>query len=113
LTGTSRCPASPCVVPAGTLERNTLRVPGVATFDFSLMKNIPISQWGEGTRLQFRAEFFNIFNRTNFDSLENRLFDRRAGNRTSFEPVPDSDAGTIDEPQTTSRQIQFALKLDF
>ena len=112
-TGLSRCPASPCVVPAGNLGRNTLRVPGVATFDFSLMKNIPISQWGEGTRLQFRAEFFNLFNRTNFDSPENRLFDRRAGNRTSFEPVPDSSAGIIDETATTSRQIQFALKLEF
>ncbi len=113
LTGVDDCPASPCVVPAGNLGRNTLRVPGVATFDFSLMKNIPISQWGEGARLQFRAEFFNIFNRTNFDSPENELFDRRAGNKKSFEPVPDSDAGIIEETATTSRQIQFALKLEF
>jgi hypothetical protein len=37
--------------------------PGFEQWDFSAFKNIPIR---ESKRLQFRAEFFNVFNRANF-----------------------------------------------
>ena len=47
----------------GNVGRNTLTSPGLATFDLSIFKNINVS---ENTRFQFRAEFFNIFNRSNF-----------------------------------------------
>ena len=46
----------------GNVGRNTLTSPGLATFDLSIFKNINVS---ENTRFQFRAEFFNIFNRKN------------------------------------------------
>ena len=49
----------------GNLGRNTLTAPGLAIFDFSLFKNFALS---EANRLQFRAEFFNLFNRPNFAS---------------------------------------------
>ncbi|MBO0719572.1 MAG: TonB-dependent receptor [Blastocatellia bacterium] len=48
----------------GTAGRNILEGPGTNTVDFSLLKNISLS---ERRRLQFRAEFFNLFNHPNFD----------------------------------------------
>ena len=87
----------------GQLGRNTLRIPGVAQFDFSLIKKMLVA---EGTEVQFRAEFFNMFNRANFGSPGTRLFSR-AGT-----PVR-ADAGRISQTTTTSRQIQFALKILF
>ena len=51
----------------GTAGRNVLTGPGTNIVDFSLLKNIPLN---EHHRLQFRAEFFNFFNNTNFDFPE-------------------------------------------
>jgi hypothetical protein len=51
----------------GTAGRNILEGPGTNNVDFSLLKNI---QFTERHRLQFRSEFFNLFNRTNFDFPE-------------------------------------------
>ncbi len=86
----------------GQLGRNTLRIPGAAQFDFSLVKNTAV---GEGAEVQFRAEFFNIFNRANFSTPSTRLF-ARAGTRSGT-------AGRITQTTTTSRQIQLALKILF
>jgi len=47
----------------GTAGRNIVIGPGINNWDLSLFKNIPFT---ESTRLQFRAEFFNAFNRTEF-----------------------------------------------
>jgi hypothetical protein len=51
----------------GTAGRNILTGPGTNLVDFSLLKNITFS---ERHRLQFRTEFFNFFNHTNFDFPE-------------------------------------------
>lgn len=48
----------------GTLGRNTFHGPGFADTDFSLFKKIPVGS-NEARYFQFRAEFFNLFNRTN------------------------------------------------
>jgi hypothetical protein len=50
----------------GTLGRNTFRGPGYAAFDLSLLKSFR-TPWftSEGSRWEFRAEFFNLFNRVN------------------------------------------------
>ena len=87
----------------GNVGRNHATTPGIANIDFTLMKETLL--WGENTNLQFRAEFFNLFNRPNFGIPARSLFDRR-GNRRS-------NAGEITSTRTTSRQIQFALKLVF
>ena len=47
----------------GSEGRNVIQGPGLAQWDFSAFKNVPLS---ESKSLQFRAEFFNIFNRANF-----------------------------------------------
>ena len=47
------------------MGRNVLQGPGLATTDFSLAKKFALT---ERLNLQFRSEFFNIFNRANFNT---------------------------------------------
>ncbi len=86
----------------GNLGRNTLVGPGLVNFDFSLVKNTPIT---ERLHLEFRAELFNIFNHANFSTPPNSLF-TATGARVG-------SAAVITKTDTSSRQIQFALKLAF
>ena len=79
------------------ITRNAIRGPGLVSLDFSVFKNFPISRISEDFQLQFRAEFFNILNRTNFAVPRGRgVID------TDGEPIPSN--GQIVETQTTSRQ---------
>ena len=89
----------------GNLGRNTLIGPGRSKFDASIFKNNTIHRFTENINVQFRAEFFNLLNRANFSSPTSNL--------TVFDQVgnPVSSAGLITSTQTTSRQIQFALKV--
>lgn len=93
------------IIPAngtyGNVGRDTLIGPGLATLDLALMKNTSIT---EKLRLQFRAEFFNLLNRTNFNTPNPVVF-------TSSSATPSPTAGVISSTSTTSRQIQFGLKL--
>src|SRR5436309_2874840 len=75
--------------------------PGLAEIDISVFKTIPIT---ERTRLLFRAEAFNIANRPNFGIPNFLIF--------SGESISPS-AGQITSTVTSSRQIQFGLKLMF
>ena len=85
----------------GTLGRGTYNGPGLADVDLSLFKRIAVT---EKTSLQFRAECFNIQNRANFGTPNAIVF--------SSGTVSPS-AGLISSTVTTSRQIQFGLKLIF
>jgi len=89
----------------GNLGRNTLIGPGLAKLDFSVFKNNYVKRISESFNVQFRAEFFNVLNRANFASPTDNLaaFDQNG--------QPISSVGLIDSTQTTSRQIQFALKV--
>ncbi|MBI2820839.1 MAG: TonB-dependent receptor [Acidobacteria bacterium] len=87
----------------GTLGRNTLERPGVFTLDFSLQKNFNFS---EQRYLQFRAEMFNITNRANFASPNSTVILDETGRRSLT-------AGRITNTNTTSRQVQFGLKIYF
>jgi hypothetical protein len=83
----------------GNLGRDTLIGPGLATWDLSFLKDTPIR---ERLNLQFRAELFNLLNRANFNTP----------NAITFTPTGVSPtAGVITSTSTTSRQIQFGLKL--
>ncbi len=88
----------------GNLGRNTLRGPGLVDFDPSLAKTWGFDQ--ERMKLQFRAEFFNILNRSNFFEPSAEIFDG-SGN---LEPA---GAQLVPPTATTSRQIQFGLKLNW
>ncbi|PYU82615.1 MAG: TonB-dependent receptor [Acidobacteria bacterium] len=83
----------------GNVGRDTLIGPGLATWDFSVLKDTPIR---ERLNLQFRAEIFNLLNRANFN-LPNAVVFTPSG----VSPT----AGAITSTSTTSRQVQFGLKL--
>jgi len=85
----------------GNLGRGVYSGPGLADLDASLIKTSPI---GERARLQFRAEFFNVLNHPNFASPNQTVFSGTAYN---------ASVGLITATATTSREIQFALKLMF
>jgi len=79
----------------GNAGRNIATGPGFANVDYSVYKNFLIK---DRRSLQFRTEFFNIFNRTNFN-LPGSAFGTPAFARI-FGTQP-------------ARQIQFALKFLF
>ena len=83
----------------GTLGRNTFRGPGFRNADVALIKDTPIGKRGaaELGTLQFRAEFFNLFNFVNFG--------------LPASTVTGPGFGMINHTAGTSRQIQFSLKL--
>ena len=83
----------------GRLGRSSLRGPAYHDFDFSVIKDTAFGSRGKSELcvLQFRAEFFNIFNIVNF-GLPNNV-------------VSGSGFGIINKTAGTSRQIQFSLKL--
>ena len=85
----------------GNVGRDTLTGPGTAETDVALMKTAAVS---EKMQLQFRAEAFNILNRANFGSPNAVVF-------SSASATPAPTAGVITSTATTSRQIQFGLKL--
>ncbi|MGC1105423.1 MAG: carboxypeptidase-like regulatory domain-containing protein [Candidatus Acidiferrales bacterium] len=83
----------------GNLGRDSLIGPGLATWDFSVLKDTPIR---ERMTLQFRAELFNLLNRANFNTPNPIVFTPSGVSPT---------AGVITSTSTTSRQVQFGLKL--
>jgi hypothetical protein len=87
----------------GNVGRNILQGAGLATTDVSLARKFAIS---EQVHLQFRAEFFNLFNRANFNTPNPVVY-------TSATGGPSPTAGLITSTATTSRQIQFGVKVLF
>jgi hypothetical protein len=83
----------------GNVGRDTLIGPGLATWDFSVLKDTRIR---EHLNLHFRAEIFNLLNRANLN-LPNAVVFTPSG----LSPT----AGQITSTSTTSRQVQFGLKL--
>ncbi|MGD0224551.1 MAG: carboxypeptidase-like regulatory domain-containing protein [Terriglobia bacterium] len=89
----------------GNLARDSYTGPGLDTWDFSVVKDTAIR---EGLRLQFRAEIFNLLDRANFNTPNLIVFTPpTAANPTGLSGT----AGAITSTSTTSRQVQFALKL--
>ncbi len=89
----------------GNTGRNSLTGPGLSELDFSVAKNNFIKRISETFNIQFRAEMFNVLNRTNFavPLARKTLFN---ANGTTV-----GGAGQLTATQTSSRQVQFALKV--
>lgn len=84
----------------GTLGRNTFRGPAFYNYDFALIKDTPFGRRASGAErmdLQFRSEFFNLFNIVTMGTPANIL--------------TGSGFGEISKTAGNSRQIQFSLKL--
>ena len=87
----------------GNVSRDALTGPGLSELDFSATKN---SHFTERVGLQFRAEFFNVLNHTNFLTPNEVVY-------TSATSGISPTAGVVTATSTTSRQIQFGAKLLF
>jgi hypothetical protein len=92
----------------GDVGRNTMRGPKTNTWDFALLKNFRLT---EATQLQFRSEFFNIFNLVNFGP---------PGGSASggFSTLGGESQTQVNGPNfmhiftaAASREIQFSLKI--
>jgi hypothetical protein len=84
----------------GTLGRNTFRGPAYYDFDFALIKDTPFGRRKSGAErvdMQFRGEFFNLFNIVNMGLPANT--------------IEGAGFGEISKTAGTSRQIQFSLKM--
>jgi hypothetical protein len=93
-----------CINLRGNAGRNILTGPGLANLDYSLVKNNYIAK---SLNLQFRAEFFNLLNRANFQVpplvAGTDIFDSTG--------APNPNAGLLTSTTTSSRQIQLGTKL--
>ena len=112
----------------GTEPRNFLRGPGLANVDFSIVKDTAVGFLGEGGKVEFRAEVFDLFNHPNF-ALPNQVVSAGSCAANASNPgglgacalTPTGTAGVISStisgtaglPQGAQRQIQFGLKLMF
>jgi hypothetical protein len=85
----------PASAPFGNLGRNAFRMPNFEQWDLGVFKNFALH---EQIRLQFRSEFFNVLNHTNFANPNNVSTSAAFGTITAAFPP---------------RQIQFALKVLF
>jgi hypothetical protein len=120
--------ATPAPGAFGNVPRNFLRGPSFRQFDIVLNKRFKFS---ETTNLEFRTEVFNIFNQTNFDIPGSRLnlalpSLAQVGTSNVLQPGQAYSQATAggtfgllrqtvvrDVGLGTSRQIQFALRLNF
>jgi hypothetical protein len=105
--------AAPAYGTLGNLGRDTLTGPGYADWDLSLLKSTVLT---EGTRLQFRAEFFNVLNHTNLQTPNEVVYTSgptqgSVANQTAA-AIQSPTAGVV-TAASTSRQIQLALKVIF
>jgi hypothetical protein len=118
--GRTDCPAqvhtianwfNPCAfapAPAGELGSGTrapVYGPRFVNTDFSVIKDFPLS-FREGMNLQFRAEFFNLFNHPQF-------YLQGAGGTGEMDINNSSSFGVINNTVNNPRLVQFALKLRF
>ena len=98
----------------GSAGQGILEGPGFKNVDLSLLKNIPFS---EKFRLQFRAEFFNVFNTPQFAVPNSALNGSNAFLPTTAGGAFPTQAGQVKGPGSISslvspmRQMQFGLKL--
>ena len=92
----------------GTIGRNSLRGPGVANMDASLVRNVRLGGSGSTSSVQLRLEVFNVLNRANFATPTSQVF---AGASQTEAPLP--TAARIRSTATPSRQIQLSAKLIF
>lgn len=113
-------PGDPSTI--GNVGRNSLRAPGFVQWDFSGMKNFPLT---EKAKLQFRGDLFNILNHPNFGNPNMGICNAfgAASGSTPASCTVDPNFGQIgqtiaDEDSSqvgtgTARQIQLALEVIF
>ncbi|MGB8732112.1 MAG: carboxypeptidase-like regulatory domain-containing protein, partial [Candidatus Sulfotelmatobacter sp.] len=89
----------------GSAPRAPVYGPRFVNTDFSVIKDFPLT-FREGMNLQFRAEFFNLFNHPQF-------FLEGVGGTGEQDISTQSSFGVINQTVNNARLVQFALKLNF
>ena len=89
----------------GTAARAPVYGPRFVNTDFSIIKDFPFS-FREGMNLQFRAEFFNLFNHPQY-------YMNGYGDTGEQDINTPSSFGVLNDTVNNPRLIQFALKLKF
>jgi hypothetical protein len=92
-------PASPYVAGNAPRTLSTVRADGAGNLDFSIYKSFAL---GEGMRLQFRAEAFNLTNSVQL-GIPN----------ASWNPIDTSTFGRVTAAASTPRELQFSARLTF
>jgi hypothetical protein len=87
----------------GTAPRAPVYGPRFVNTDFSVIKDFPLS-FREGMNLQFRAEFFNLFNHPQFYLLG-------VGGTGEQDINTPSSFGVVNQTVNNARLVQFALRL--
>jgi hypothetical protein len=114
----SSFPNSPIAPPAGqqfcsnvlgNTRRNQFYGPSLNTVDFSIFKNTRITRISETFNLQFRAEFFNILNHTNF--LAPGFLNTFGQDNSIYDFSGASLPTALNQTSTASRQIQLGAKI--
>ncbi len=95
---------APAVGSVGNAPRDVIRGPGRNNWDISVFKYFPLP--GERAKLQFRGEFYNAFNHTQFSALDTTPRFDAQGKQVN------ARFGEFTEAYA-SRRIQFALRLSF
>jgi hypothetical protein len=93
--------------PGETGDRNVIRLPGYISLDLGLAKSFRMP-WGEGHRLQFRAEVFNVTNTQRFGDTTNQQLETDPQINT-----PASDWWNFTNIQGTPRVMQFGIRYTF
>jgi len=97
----------------GDVGRNSVVGPGLFDWDMSVIKQTKVT---ERLNAEFRAEFFNLLNHTNFAQPSNLAVITSGGPPGVYTLAPTGqpgDSGSIGGTFTTSREIQFAVRLTF
>jgi hypothetical protein len=92
-------PASPGATGYGDLGRGVMYGPGQFNFDTTVMKAFRVGGIHEDSTLQFRSEFFNIFNHSQFSNPATN--------------VAATSVGVISATSVAARIVQFALRYSF
>ena len=112
-TGNPNCAAAPagrqyCSNVLGNSGRNSFYGPRLNTVDFSIFKNTHVTQISETFNVQFRAEFFNVLNHTNF--LSPGFLNTFGQNNSVYDFDGSSLPTALNQTSTSSRQIQLGAK---
>ena len=84
--------------------------PDRLTLDFSIIKRFPLR---ESKNIEFRAEFFNLFNHVNFANPISNLNAVGSIDPNTGQIISPGDFGRINSTSNNPRLVQFALKLNF
>ncbi|MBZ5514030.1 MAG: TonB-dependent receptor [Acidobacteriia bacterium] len=99
--------SAPAPYTFGNAGRNILVGPGIGTWDFALIRRLPL---GEKKMLEFRTEFFNLTNHPNFDIPRRDVASPSFGKIfNTLRPLAGPASGGPGEP----RQVQFALRFEW